>query len=77
MGNREQAKRLMVHYLMLAVKANGGQWTGDNSAEVETLVDCLIDAAKEEIEERLDRLENPSEYDALMLAETAERARRR
>lgn len=43
--DKHQAKRLLVHYFKLA----GACTDSDNVAEIESIVDCLVDAAKTEI----------------------------
>jgi hypothetical protein len=48
-NNRERAKRLLKNYLRYGVKASGLKWDSDNDAEVEDIVDCLIDAVKDEL----------------------------
>lgn len=48
--NREQAKVLMKHYFGLLAEKAGLRVDSDNEAELDDLVDCLIDAAKEELE---------------------------
>jgi hypothetical protein len=45
MDKKNEAKKLLKHYFRLAVKAAGGKWDYDNDAEIDTLVDYLIDAA--------------------------------
>lgn len=61
-----------------------GRYNPENDAGIVTWCDmrllALIEkmAAKiEALEEQVERLENPSEYDALMIAETIQRAQRR
>lgn len=51
-GNRGRAKRLMRHYMELIAKEAGIRWDSDNRSEIDELVDCLIDAAKEEMKEK-------------------------
>ncbi|MHA2277622.1 MAG: hypothetical protein ACXAC2_17720 [Candidatus Kariarchaeaceae archaeon] len=52
MNKREEAKRYMQHYFNLSTEKDL-DW--DNIAEINSLVDLIIDAAKEEILEELDR----------------------
>jgi hypothetical protein len=49
MDHRAQAKRLMTHYMTLIMRTAGLKVDQDNQAELEYLVDNLIDAAKEEL----------------------------
>jgi len=49
MYKRNQAKHLLQHYMALLARKAGAQWDSDNLSEIDELVDCLIDAAKEEI----------------------------
>lgn len=59
MNNREHAKRLMKHYFRVLANAagaryvDGKRWNSDYDAELDTLCDCLINAAKEELREEM------------------------
>lgn len=53
MQNRNRAKQLLVHYFTLTAKESGAHWDSDNNAEIEDAVDCIIDAAVEEVKEQL------------------------
>lgn len=46
MGAREEAQKLLVHYLGLA---HSKPLTNDNVSEINTIVDYIIDAAAEEL----------------------------
>ena len=50
---RNDAKRLLTHYLRLVMEAAGERYDSDNEAEIESIVDCMIDAAKEELREEM------------------------
>ena len=50
MNKREQAKRLLVHYFRMCAKESGFTWDFDNESEIESIVDLIIDAVKEELE---------------------------
>jgi len=63
-GNNQEAEDEMT-------RLNGGTPQSDYSALYKTVYKLLDRIA--ELEERIDRLENPSEYDALMLVEMANR----
>jgi hypothetical protein len=43
--NRIRAKRLLTHYFSELFNVTGLKWDSDNRAELNDLVDCLIDAA--------------------------------
>lgn len=47
MDYKRQAAAILAHYLKTAFKAAGLPWTGDNQAEIETVVDFLVLAARE------------------------------
>lgn len=51
MDNRSEAKRLLKHYFRLIATNAGAPWDSDNDAEVEGIVDCIIDAAREKLEQ--------------------------
>lgn len=53
---REQAKVILRGYFRQIAYIVGGGWSSDNDAEIDELVDCLIDAAKEEIKQEATRL---------------------
>lgn len=55
---RQRAKRLLKHYLKNLVEAHGHHWNSDNDAEVDEIVDCIIDGAVEAVKES-----QPSEFD--------------
>ncbi len=40
-----RAKSLLSHYLRMAVQSSGQRWDSDNNAEVDDIVDSIIDAA--------------------------------
>jgi GTPase involved in cell partitioning and DNA repair len=58
MDNKERAVRLMSHYFETVWKKAGIRWDADNFVEMETLVEFLIDAAKDETRERVKELES-------------------
>lgn len=41
---REKAKSLLTHYIEILFQAAGLRWDEDNRAEIEDIVDCIIDA---------------------------------
>ena len=51
MDNRSEAKRLLKHYFRLIATNAGVPWDSDNDAEVEGIVECIIDAAREKLEQ--------------------------
>lgn len=51
MDKRTYAKRYLTHYFRLLAKASGIQWDSDNEAEVECIVDFIIDTTKAELRE--------------------------
>lgn len=65
MNKREQAKRLMQHYMKMFAEKAGVHWDGDNTSEIDELIDALIDAAKEEIEAAQEPNDMYEEYDRL------------
>ena len=40
----QRAKSLLGHYLKFGLEANGYRWDGDNTAEVNDIIDSIIDA---------------------------------
>ena len=46
---RAEAKRLLAHYLRTVWERAGLKWDADNQAEVEDIVDLLIEAATEPV----------------------------
>ena len=55
MKKRDYAKRLLVHYMNFTWEKIGLKVDYDNIAEWEDIVDALIDAAKEEMVEEMER----------------------
>jgi hypothetical protein len=51
-SDRARAKTLLGHYLDLIAKASGVHLDSDCHAEIRDIVDCIIDAAIEEIEKK-------------------------
>lgn len=49
--NRNYAKRLLVYYMQQAWEAAGLRWDSDNTAEVESIIDEIISAIKNELAE--------------------------
>jgi len=49
MDKRELAKRLLSHYFSVAYAESGADLPWDSLSEIESIVDLIIDAAKEEI----------------------------
>lgn len=47
MRNRERAKELAQHYFQLFADELGLPWDSDNHAEIEEMIDSIIDAAIE------------------------------
>lgn len=56
-ASKTRAKRLLVHYVRVAFEKAGAQWDADNQAEVEELVDALVQASVDATLHRLDRIE--------------------
>ena len=48
MASRDGAKRTLVFYFKLMAEKAGIPWNNDNTAEVEGIVDDILDAAKYE-----------------------------
>lgn len=48
MSDKQTATRLLTHYLRLSAQRAGVQWDSDNDAEVASIVDALITAARQE-----------------------------
>ena len=46
---RQTAKRLLRHYVQLLADASAVRLDGDCLSELDWLVDCLVDAAKDEL----------------------------
>lgn len=53
-NNRERAKRLLVHYFGTVWPRERFNWDGDNVVEIEEIVDLIIEAAVERLEEKRD-----------------------
>lgn len=49
MTKRKRAKLLMQSYIHMLMLRAGMYWDDDNVAEIDELVDCIIDAAIEEM----------------------------
>lgn len=49
MSKRERAKQILTWYIRLVMDKSGLRYDTDNESELEELVDCIIDAAKEEM----------------------------
>ncbi len=47
-----RATHLLQFYMQQAYEAAGLQWGSDNDAEIEDLVECIVNAAQERIEEQ-------------------------
>ena len=60
-NGRGTAKSLLIHYIKMCMQGCGEYWTGDNMSEIEHCVDCIVDAAKNELrqefEDRFKQLE--------------------
>lgn len=54
-SKRDYAKQLAVHYFVLIGGLSDKKWHSDCIAEINILVDTIIDAAKEELKEELKR----------------------
>lgn len=52
--HRNEAARLLQHYISVAVKRAGGKWDHDNDVEVAIIVDGIIDATIVAIDNRTD-----------------------
>ena len=50
MDKRAYAKRLLLHYFSLAFAESGLDMEFDMQTEIESIVDLIIDAAKEELQ---------------------------
>lgn len=51
-SNASHAKSLLVFYLRQVYESAGLQWDTDNEAEVDTIVEGIIDAAAEKAKEQ-------------------------
>jgi hypothetical protein len=51
---RNRAVKLMQHYFTLCAKQSGVNWDSDNLAEIESIVDDLIEAAVEQMRDERD-----------------------
>jgi hypothetical protein len=61
MDKREEAKKLMRHYMNLIANAAGIRLNADACTELDCLVDNLVDAAKEELNAEGRLTDQPSE----------------
>ena len=48
MDKRQQAKEMLLHYFGMLFKRTGSPMNAEMAGEVESIVDLIIDAAKEE-----------------------------
>jgi hypothetical protein len=55
---RDKAKQFAGHYFRLLGKHAGSKWNWENDAEIRQLVDYLIDAAKEEMQQEESKVIN-------------------
>ena len=55
----EIAKSLLVHYFRLTAKKSGADWTADNQAEIESIVNALREGVLAEIKSSKTRKEQP------------------
>ena len=55
MNHREAAKRILKHYLDLLASAAGLRLDWDNMSDIDLLVDHLVEAAKEELQQEAQR----------------------
>lgn len=60
MDEAQRAKRLLTHYLRNLVQLSGNRWDSDNDAEVEDIIDAIIEAAATEGAKRALRALPPS-----------------
>lgn len=58
MSHRDEAVQLLDHYVTLTMTKAGLKVTGDTHAELEALVDSLIEASVEATIRRLDKLDD-------------------
>lgn len=49
--HRKIAKVLAKHYFKLAITGSGGAWDIDNSAEIDQMIDAIIDASVQAIKQ--------------------------
>ena len=49
--NKNRAKQLLVYYMQQAWEAAGLHWDSDNVAEVESIIDEIVSATKDELAE--------------------------
>ena len=61
MSNKDRAKRLAVSYIRTLFRAAGLKFDGDNQSEIEELIDCIVDAAKDELHDEQDKKQNLQE----------------
>ena len=50
---RLEAKRMMEHYMRTVWESAGLKWDYDNSAEMQIIIDYIVDAAKEEVKKEM------------------------
>jgi hypothetical protein len=55
MYKKEQAKQLLSHYMRLVFAESGLNFDSDNYAEIDLFVDLVVEAAKEEILQELEK----------------------
>lgn len=48
MNAKREARKLMIYYFRLIAREAGANWDRDNDAEVEAMLDFIIDAAVKE-----------------------------
>ena len=57
MDKRKHAKRLLIHYFIMA-RTGAYHWDFDNISEIESIIGLIIDAAKDEIRQEIRSNEN-------------------
>jgi hypothetical protein len=58
MSHRDTAKRLLKHYLSMIFSATGNSFDSDNYAEIDDIVDHLLEAVKDELRLEKERQED-------------------
>jgi len=56
--NKRIAKQYLTHYFKLLFDSSGLRWDHDNQAEIEDIVDLIIKAVKEELEQENKNVHN-------------------
>lgn len=59
-GGAGQAAHLFKHYLRLIACRAGVNWDSDNDAEVDSVIECILNAARQQAHEEIEEWVQPN-----------------